>query len=161
MFLRGLSRAYGRGDRSGAARIVGGRQCRSELGLGKACVKTWEDNKFVRNNEDVRPGIYPGAWSYICASQHCIGSEIWAGVDDIAFLADGKMVSSENGNAYWGLVDCWRRPKPEFELARFVFSPVWFPVRLLDYKLGEASVRVPVENRHSFTDLNQLTSLGS
>ena len=122
---------------------------------GKACVKTWEDNKFVRNNEDVRPGIYPGAWSYICASQHCIGSEIWAGVDDIAFLADGKMVSSENGNAYWGLVDCWRRPKPEFELARFVFSPVWFPVRRLDYKFGEASVRVPVENRHSFTDLNQ------
>ncbi len=122
---------------------------------GKACIKDWDENRFLCNNEDVRPGIYPGAWSYICASQHCIGSEIWAGVDDIAFLRDGKLVSSENGNAYWGLVDCWRRRKPEFDLARFVFSPVWFPVRQLDYKLGQAAVRVPVENRHSFTDLSQ------
>src|ERR1700724_2495748 len=73
MFLRGLSRAHGRGYQSGPARVVGGR----------------------------------------------------------------------------------RGPKPEFELARFVFSPVWFPVRLLDYKLGQSSVQVPVENRHSFTDLSQ------
>ena len=122
---------------------------------GKSCIENWDKHKFVRDDLDVRPGIYPGAWSYINASQHCIGSEIWAGVDDISFLPSGQMVSSENGNAYWGLVDCWRRPKPEFELARFVFSPVWFPVRLLDYKLGQSSVQVPVENRHSFTDLSQ------
>ncbi len=123
---------------------------------GKTCTKNWNENKFVpQDNLDVRPGIYPGAWSYIYASQHCIGSEIWAGIDDIAFLQNGKMVSSENGNAYWGLVDSWRRPKPEFDLAKFVFSPVWLPVRQLDYKPGQASVRVPVENRHSFTDLSQ------
>ena len=122
---------------------------------GQACSKNWDENKFVRDTLDVRPGIYPGAWSYICASQQCIGSEIWSGVDDITFLHDGKLVSSENGNAYWGLVDCWRRPKPELELAKFVFSPVWFPVRVLDYKPGRPLVRVPVENRHSFTDLNQ------
>ena len=76
-------------------------------------------------------------------------------MDDIAFLPDGKIVSSENGNAYWGLVDGWRRPKPELYLSKFVFSPVWFPVRRLDYKPGQASVRVPVENRYSFTDLSQ------
>ena len=101
------------------------------------------------------PGIYPGAWSYIYRSAHCIGSEIWAGVDDIAFLPGGKVVSSENGNAFWGIIDGWRRPKPELELAKFVFSPVWFPVRQIDYAPGQASVRVPVENRYSFTDLNQ------
>jgi hypothetical protein len=37
---------------------------------GKACIKNWDEHKFLCNNEDVRPGIYPGAWSYICASQH-------------------------------------------------------------------------------------------
>jgi hypothetical protein len=63
--------------------------------------------------------------------------------------------SSENGNAYWGLIDSWRRPKPELYLAKFLFSPVWFPVRYLDYKSGQASVRIPVQNRYSFTDLNQ------
>ena len=118
-------------------------------GWGKSCLEN------VKTSQGLLPGIYPDAWSYLYASAHWIGSEIWSGVDDIAFLPGGKMVSSENGNAYWGLLDGWRRPKPEFDLAKFVFSPVWFPMRQLDYKTGQAVVRVPVENRHSFTDLNQ------
>jgi len=117
---------------------------------GKACLEN------VKASGGLLPGIYPGAWSYIYASVRCIGSEIWSGVDDIAFLPGGKIVSSENGNAYWGLIDGWRRPKPELELAKFVFSPVWFPVRQLNYQSGQTTVRVPVENRYSFTDLSQL-----
>ena len=123
---------------------------------GKACIANWEANKFLWGNQDVRPGIYPGAWSYIYASRQCIGSEIWSGVDDIMFLPDGTVFSSENGNAYWGLVDGWRRPKPELYLSKFVFSPVWFPVRQLNYQPGQPAIRVPVENRYSFTDLSQL-----
>lgn len=117
---------------------------------GKSCVQN-----VKAAGVGLLPGIYPGAWSYICASRHCIGSEIWSGVDDIAFLPNGMVVSSEHGNACWGLVDGWRRPKPELELARFVFSPVWLPVRQLDYKPGRLSMRIPIENRYSFTDLNQ------
>lgn len=98
-------------------------------------------------------GVYPNAWNYIYASPRCIGSEIWSGVDDIAFLPGGKIVSSENGNAYWGIIDGWRRPKPELRLAKFVFSPVWFPARQLGYNLNQSSIKVPVENRYSFTDL--------
>ncbi len=114
---------------------------------GKSCIEN------LNAQEGLCPGVYPGAWSYICKSGRVIGSEIWAGVDDITFLPGGKAGSSENANAYWGLIDGWRRPKPELELARFVFSPVWFPVRCLDYKSGQATVRIPVENRYSFTDL--------
>ncbi len=99
-------------------------------------------------------GIHPGAWSHIYESKHVIGSEIWSGVDDIFLEPGGKVISSEAGNAYWGLVDGWRRPKPELTYSKFVFSPVWFPVRQLDFKPGQASVRVPVENRYSFTDLS-------
>jgi hypothetical protein len=32
-------------------------------------------------------------------------------------MPNGTVVSSENGNAYWGLIDGWRRPKPELEYA--------------------------------------------
>ncbi len=117
---------------------------------GKACLEN------VKASRGLLPGIYPGAWSYIYASGRCIGSEIWAGVDDIAFLPGGKIVSSENGNAYWGLIDGWRRPKPELELAKFVFAPVWFPLRQLEYTTGQSTVRVPLENRYSFTNLSQL-----
>jgi beta-galactosidase len=117
---------------------------------GKSCIAN------LNGAEGLCPGIWPGAWSYIYASSQCIGSEIWAGVDDITYLPGGKVGSSENGNAYWGLIDGWRRPKPELYLSKFVFSPVWFPVRELDYHAGQTSVRAPVENRYSFTDLNQL-----
>ena len=99
-------------------------------------------------------GIHPGAWSHIYASKRVIGSEIWSGVDDISYLPDGKVESSEAGNAYWGLIDGWRRPKPELWLSKFVFSPVWFPARQISFKAGQPSVRVPVENRYSFTDLS-------
>jgi hypothetical protein len=37
-----------------------------------------------------------------------------------------------------------------------VFSPIWFPVRQLNYQPGQPAIRVPVENRYSFTDLSQL-----
>ena len=116
---------------------------------GQSCLKNLNGIKRMM------PGIYPGAWSYICASEHCIGSTIWSGVDDIAFLPDGKVVSSENGNAYWGLIDGWRRPKPELALSKFVFSPVWFPRRQLDYQPGQSSVWVPAENRYSFNNLGK------
>ncbi len=100
-------------------------------------------------------GIEPGAWSYIYHSKRVIGSEIWSGVDDISYLPSGKVESSEAGNAYWGLIDGWRRVKPELALSKFVFSPVWFPVRQLVYKPGQASVQVPVDNRYSFTNLSE------
>jgi beta-galactosidase len=118
---------------------------------GKSCIE-----HFITARGALLPGIYPGAWSYIYASTRCIGSEVWSGVDDIAFLPGGKVVSSENGNAYWGVIDGWRRPKPELGYSKFVFSPVWFPVRQLDYQPGQSLVRVPVENRYSFTGLSKL-----
>lgn len=120
---------------------------------GKSCIAN------LNASAGLIPGIYPGAWSYIYRSAHCIGSEIWSGVDDIAFMPNGKIVSSENGNAYWGIIDSWRRPKPELRLSKFVFSPVWFPVRELPYPSGQDLLRVPVENRYSFTDFSQLDFL--
>lgn len=119
---------------------------------GRACL----ENAKVGGGSLPADGIYPGAWSYIHASGRCIGSEIWSGVDDIAFLPGPRLVSCESGNAYWGLMDGWRRPKPEMDLAKFVFAPVWMPVRELEYRAGQGAVRVPVENRYSFTDLQQV-----
>ena len=83
---------------------------------GKSCIENCEGTS-LGNGTCVRAFIpAPGVIS--THPTHCIGSEIWSGIDDIAFLPDGKMVSSENGNAYWGLVDGWRRPKPELELGK-------------------------------------------
>lgn len=103
------------------------------------------------------PGIYPGAWSEVVASKHIFGTTIWSGVDDTTYMPDGSPRSSENNNAYWGLIDGWRRKKPEWWISRMVFSPVWFPVRQVEYKKGQSLVSIPVENRYSFTNLSKLT----
>jgi beta-galactosidase len=122
---------------------------------------TW-GKKCTENVSPIKgllPGIHPGAWTYLYESTRCIGVEIWSGIDDTVILPDGKIISYENGNAYWGLLDGWRRPKPELELSKFVFSPIWFPVRQLDYKPGQTSLRIPVENRYSFTNSSQFDFL--
>ncbi len=117
--------------------------------FAKSCIDDW-------NHPGLHPGIYPGAWSYIVASNRFIGSVIWSGVDDIMFTRDGTKHSSENGNAYWGLIDGWRRPKPELWQAKLVFSPVWFPKREFDWDGQAATIKIPVENRYSFTNLSEL-----
>lgn len=117
---------------------------------GKYCDAIYSQPAFLR------AGIHPGAWSHIYASDRCIGSEIWSGVDDIAFLKNGTLVSSENNNAYWGLIDGWRRAKPELWLAKAVFSPVWFVRRHVDYRPGQTAVHIPLENRYAFTNFNEL-----
>ena len=104
----------------------------------------------------LKPGIIPGGWSYIYNSDHLIGGAIWASHDDAFYFPDGKHAGYAWHHGFWGLIDVWRRPKPEWWLAKLIFSPVWFPQRRVDFKPGQASVRVPVENRYSFTDLSEL-----
>jgi beta-galactosidase len=102
------------------------------------------------------PGTPPGAWSSIVRSDRVIGGAIWAALDDAFYLPDGRNVGYAWHHGFWGLIDAWRRPKPEWWLAKMIFSPVWFPARQLDWRPGMTRVEIPVENRYSFTDLREL-----
>src|ERR1035441_6503681 len=60
------------------------------------------------------------------------------------------------GDAPWGVVDGWRRRKPEFWITKKLHSPVKLkegPIRLP--AAGE-TIRLPVENQYDFTDLSEL-----
>ncbi len=92
-------------------------------------------------------------WEHICKSDHVIGGAIWAGIDEEFQLPGDKTV----GYGAWGFIDGWRRPKSLWWDAKRIFSPVWIPVRRVDWNSGQATIRVPVENRYAFTDLNELT----
>ena len=124
-------------------------------------------------------------WDEVQASKNVQGSMIWAWVDD-AFLVPGR--DSEYGrggigrpehfldliyrmpgrgivgDAPWGIVDGWRRKKPEFWHVKMLMSPAHFPDRNLPaWKIGNP-VTVTVDNRYEFTNLSELTlewSLGS
>jgi hypothetical protein len=115
---------------------------------GRRCAKTFETY--------AGPGTPPGAWDYLVRSDRMLGGAIWAALDDAFYLPDGRNVGYAWHHGYWGLLDAWRRPKPEWWLSKLIFSPVGFPVRQVDWGLDQTHGEVPVENRYSFTDLADL-----
>ncbi len=104
----------------------------------------------------MQPGEPPGAWTHIVRSRRVIGGAIWAALDEPFYLPGGKNAGYAWVHGFWGIIDGWRRPKPEHWLARQIFSPVWFPVRRLPFVAGQTTVTIPVENRFAFTDLSEL-----
>lgn len=92
------------------------------------------------------------AWEYNFRSPFSIGGAIWGMIDEIFPLPDTSV-----GYGPWGIVDIWRRKKPEFWHTRKAYSPM--SVRLPDpalLKTGQDLV-LPVHNRFDHTDLREIT----
>jgi hypothetical protein len=82
----------------------------------------------------------------------CLGGAIWAGIDDVFCLPNGKFV----GYGMWGSIgDGWRREKPEFWHVKKTYSPVRVTADRLPLPAAGESIRVPVENRYNFADLSE------
>jgi hypothetical protein len=120
------------------------------------------DSAFARacaldfDKPPLKPGIKPGGWSYIYHSDRVIGGAIWASHDDAFYFSATNHAGYAWHHGFWGLIDYWRRPKPEWWLARHIFSPVWLETRHVPFVPGQRTVRVPVENRYAFTDFSEL-----
>jgi beta-galactosidase len=103
------------------------------------------------------------------------GSFIWCWADDIfrvpnrgleygrgatlcQFLTEQYAVPGKGlvGDAPWGVVDGWRRPKPEFWIIKKLHSPVKIPEKPLPQRASGEPIRVAVENQYDFTDLSEL-----
>lgn len=107
----------------------------------------------------------------ILNTDHQMGSMIWAWVDD-AFLVPGRGIEygRQNlpkahfvddlyklpgrgiiGDPMWGVIDGWRRPRPEWWLAKKLFSPI----QVSEAPLKPATpILIAVENRNLFTNLS-------
>lgn len=103
-------------------------------------------------------------------TENQVGTMIWAWADD-AFLVPGRGIENGRrdapliryaeslysgpghgyvGDTVWGMVDAWRRPRPEWELSRQAYSPVQIPTE----PLPPGPVRVPVFNQNVFENLS-------
>lgn len=85
------------------------------------------------------------------ASDGCLGGSIWAGIDEVFLLPE-----TITGYGAWGLVDGWRREKPEYWLARKAYSPVRIAEGILPYPGGDMELKIHVRNAHDHTDLSEL-----
>ena len=112
-------------------------------------------------------------WSGLFDAPGGLGGAIWGYVDETFMLPEPKVGTAfwkefartakpEDyqgkcvGYGEWGIVDVWRREKPEFWATKKAYSPV----RLLteqvgDYTTGERLL-LPVYNRFDHTDLNEI-----
>jgi hypothetical protein len=89
-------------------------------------------------------------WDAMFASQGTLGGSLWAAMDDTFVLPDGRTV----GYGDWGLLDNWRRPKPEYWQVKKTYSPV----RIYEVR-HELPLHVPIElpvlNQSNFANLNE------
>lgn len=104
-------------------------------------------------------------WTGIWNTEGALGGAIWAGIDETDVYVGG------NTCLEWGIIDIWRRKKPEHYGTRKAYSPVVLRgvtplVEEIARERGEAPVFVrcenaslllPVENRFCHTNLNETT----
>jgi len=133
----------------GLRELWGQGQAEPESAFAKACLEDM-------NKPPIKPGLVPGGWTTIQHSDRLIGGSIWASHDEDFYISETNHVGYAFHHGYWGLIDAWRRPKPEWWLARHIFSPVWLKTRHVDFAPGQQSIRIPVENRYTFTDFSEL-----
>jgi hypothetical protein len=98
-------------------------------------------------------------WDNADLADGCLGGAIWGLIDDVFYLP-----GSTCGYGEWGIIDGWRRPKPEYWHVKKAYSPVRITDGpILDAKKGEP-LRIPVKNWFDHTDLSELVmtwSMGS
>ena len=85
------------------------------------------------------------AWEDLYHAKHVVGLAIWSGIDDVFVMPDGRGV----GYGPWGIIDGWRREKPEYWHVKKIYAPV--RISYLD------ADRFRVVNRLDFTDVSELT----
>jgi hypothetical protein len=83
-------------------------------------------------------------WRNIWSTDGALGGAIWAGIDDVNVFRNGFLQME------WGIIDVWRRRKPEHYMTRKAYSPV--PVSLLP---GNGTV-IELENRFCHTNLTEI-----
>jgi hypothetical protein len=119
-------------------------------------------NAYNRHELVTDPGLrdawgrgFKAMWDKMYRTRGCLGGALWSGIDDTFYLPSGHTV----GYGTWGPIDGWRRPKPEYFHVKKTYSPVRISVSYLDPPNAEDALVIPVENRHDFTNLQELKIL--
>lgn len=81
-----------------------------------------------------------------------VGMAIWAGVDEVFQLPGGT-----RGYGPWGIVDVWRRRKPEWWAVKKAYSPIRIDASSEPLVAQHGRIRLPLDNLHDFVSLSDFT----
>jgi beta-galactosidase len=102
--------------------------------------------------------LLQATWENLYPAPGALGGAVWCGVDDVFHVPPaGKDGAWQvRGVAAWGVLDGWRRPKPEYWHMLKCYSPFHVLVSELDVPAPGQPLRVAVENRYEFSNLREL-----
>lgn len=87
-------------------------------------------------------------WELMYPQTGVLGGCYWAGIDDMFVMPSDEFV----GYGPWGVIDSWRRYKPETYIVQQIYSPV----RLTIPDAADPWEYLLVDNRYDFTYLEEL-----
>jgi beta-galactosidase len=96
------------------------------------------------------------AWENNFDCDYSIGGAIWGMIDETFLLPD-----SIDGYGQWGILDVWRRKKPEFWHTRKAYSPVHLLTTTLEGGATGKTISLPIHNRFDHTNLNEIVVICS
>lgn len=86
-------------------------------------------------------------WERMFTTEGCLGGAIWAVIDD----------NATGGWAYeWGMIDLWRRERPEYWLMKKAYSPVRIEDKPLVNPIAGKQLIIPVKNWYDHTNLSEI-----
>ncbi len=113
-------------------------------------------------------------WTYTFESDGGLGGAIWCMIDETFMLPENlegfnqwwgildpniipaTYTGPDVGYGEWGIIDTWRRRKPEFWETKKAYSPTKIYTKQIDkYKTGN-ELTIPVHNRFDHTNFNEL-----
>ena len=116
-------------------------------------------------------------WTYTFEADGGLGGAIWCMLDETFALPpdlpgfnqwwgilDNNVIPATYmgpcvGYGEWGIVDTWRRKKPEFWGTKKAYSPTRILLKKIDSFTAGQSLAIPVHNRFDHTDFSELRIL--
>jgi len=91
-------------------------------------------------------------WENCYTADGCLGGAIWGGFEEVFMLPGGPV-----GYGEWGIIDGWRRPKPEYWLTKKSYSPIRIvDGEILNPPVAGMPLEIPVKNWFNHTHLEEL-----
>ncbi len=90
-------------------------------------------------------------WNGMFAANGCLGGSIWASIDEVFMLPRSCV-----GYGEWGVIDGWRREKPEYWLAKKAYSPTRLSETYVENPGSGKPLKIPIRNELNHTNLNEI-----